>query len=166
MAIYKAEIKGIDLKNLIFVDETGIDKYLYREYGYTLKGTVLIDKIKGKKYSRKSVVAGQRDGKILAPLMYDKTMNSTLFEEWFECCMIPASNEGDVFIMDNASFHRKKQLREICEKDNRRIIFLPPYSPELNPIEKTWAWLKKKLRKIMSQFETLEDAICFVFQTI
>ena len=98
--------------------------------------------------------------------MYDGTMDSVLFEQWFEERLIPASNENSVFVMDNASFHRKSRLQEICAKYHRRIVFLPPYSPELNPIEKTWARLKKRLRGIMHRYNTLEEAICYIFSLI
>ena len=98
--------------------------------------------------------------------MYDGTMDSILFEQWFEECLIPDTDETAVFVMDNASFHRKSKLQVICEKYNRRLIFLPPYSPELNPIEKTWANIKKKLRSITKQFAKIEDALCFIFKSI
>ena len=65
--------------------------------------------------------------------------------------------------MDNASFHRKKQLQSIAEENRHRLIFLPPYSPELNPIEHFEAWLKQKLRKILPMYDNFDDALfeCF-----
>ena len=98
--------------------------------------------------------------------MYDGTMDSLLFEQWFEECLIPDTDENAVFVMDNASFHRKTKLQAICDKHNRKLIFLPPYSPELNPIEKTWANIKRKLRSITKKFANIEDAICFIFKSI
>ena len=151
---------------MIYVDEAGINEYLYREYCYAPTGETVTGRICGRKFARKSVVAGQRNGEILAPMLYEGMMDSILFEDWFERWLIPASGPEDVFIMDNASFHRKKQLLAICERHHRKVIFLPPYSPELNPIEKFWAWLKKKLRAVLPQHNSFEDAMCFVFQNI
>ncbi len=65
--------------------------------------------------------------------------------------------------MDNASFHRKSKLISIVEKESYAIIFLPPYSPELNPIENFWSWLKRHLRKILPNFDSFDNALfdCF-----
>lgn len=163
---YLEEISHINAESLVYIDETGFDKYLFREHCYSPKGQTVIGRVKGRKFARKSVVAGQCRKELVAPLMYDGTMDSALFEQWFTECLIPETTENQVFIMDNASFHRKKKLQDICGRYNRKIIFLPPYSPELNPIEKTWALIKKLLRKILPQHETMEDAICFAFNSI
>ena len=166
MKAFLEEIKDIPVGSLIYIDETGIDKYLHREHGYAPKGEALVEAIPGRKYARTSIVAGQRGSEVLAPMTYDGTMDSAFFEAWFEFQAIPASRPGDVFVLDNASVHRKNALQEICGRHGRRVIFLPPYSPELNPIEKLWAKIKKLLRSIMYLHDTLEDAICSVFQSI
>ena len=143
-----------------------MDSYMYRKRGYAPKGQKVAGRVCGKKYARKSIVAGKKGKELLSPFMYDGTMNSGFFEQWVEYHLIPATDENDVFIMDNAAFHRKKQLREICARHGRRLVFLPPYSPELNPIEKTWAWLKKLVTDILPGHGTIEDAICSVFNSI
>ena len=80
---------------------------------------------------------------------YDGTMDSLLFEAWFVQRFLPAIKKGTVIVMDNASFHRKKQFFCAAKKAGCILIFLPPYSPQLNPIEKFWSWLKRYLRKIL-----------------
>ena len=101
--------------------------------------------------------------KIIAPLAYKGSTDSTLFEFWFEHMLLKAAPAYSVFVMDNASFHRKTILRELASKANCEVLFLPPYSPDLNPIEKFWAWLKLKLRSILHLFSNFNDAImdCF-----
>lgn len=86
-----------------------------------------------------------------------------LFNFWFEKVLLPASKVGSVFVMDNARFHKKRLLSEMAEKVGCYVLFLPPYSPDLNPIEKFWSWLKSKLRNILPFFDSLDDAIsdCF-----
>lgn len=69
-------------------------------------------------------------------MQYNLKMDSALFEIWFEKCLLLCLKKGTVIVMDNASFHRKKQLFKIFEKYGFHLIFIPPYSPELNPIEK------------------------------
>ena len=91
-------------------------------------------------------------------------MTSNLFEEWFAKHLIPASPEGAVIIMDNASFHRKKQLNMLAEESGKQVIFLPPYSPELNPIEHFWNWLKKTTADTLKKCSNLYLAIFTAFQ--
>ena len=166
VSLYNEEIKDISKENLIYVDESGFEQYYYREHCYCLKGQTVTGKVSGKKFARKSIVAGQVNGKVIAPIVYNGTMDYIFFEQWVEECLIPETKPDDVIILDNASFHRKKQLSDICKKYGRNIIFLPPYSPDLNPIEKTWARIKKILRGIANKFDTLEDAICYTFSII
>jgi transposase len=96
--------------------------------------------------------------------MYDGTMNGMLFEFWFENSLMPAIEEGSIIIMDNATVHSKSRLSAIADNYGIRLIFQPAYSPDLNKIEHFWSWLKKKLRKILPEYDTLEEAICGAFK--
>ena len=93
-------------------------------------------------------------------------MNSSTFEYWFKNILLPELPDGTTVIMDNAAFHRKKQLLSIAEEHGLRLIFLPPYSPELNPIEKFWSWLKRHLEKILPDFASFDDALFECFKVI
>jgi transposase len=95
--------------------------------------------------------------------MYDGTMDGMLFEYWFENSLMPAIEKGSIIIMDNATVHNKNRLSAIADNSGIRLIFQPAYSPDLNKIEHFWSWLKKKLRKILPKYETLEEAICGAF---
>ncbi len=148
----------------MYVDETGIDTYLYREYARAPRGKKIIGEIRGRKYQRVGIVAGKTGHKIIAPFEYSKTMNSDLFEGWFENYLLPALPKDAVIVMDNASFHRKNQLYELSEEYGITIIFLPPYSPEYNPMEHFWFWLKRKVCDFLSKGSTLDDAIFKTFQ--
>ena len=101
--------------------------------------------------------------KILAPMQYNGTTNAQLFEFWFEQCLLPCLPEDAIIVMDNASFHSKDNLYLIAEKYNLKIIFLSPYSPELNPIENFWHTLKHWLRMNIRDFDSLDDAISAAF---
>ena len=91
-------------------------------------------------------------------------MDSKLFEFWFSEQLLPSLEKGTVIVMDNASFHSKERLISVAQNADCRLIFLPPYSPELNPIEKFWAWLKRFLRKILSFAASFDDALFTAFQ--
>lgn len=111
-----------------------------------------------------NVVAGICQGKWIAPLEYSGTTNSILFEFWFENCLLKEVDKGSTIILDNATFHRKSVLPELAKRYSCEVLFLPPYSPDLNPIEKKWAWLKRTLRKILHGFDSLDDALWSAFQ--
>jgi len=148
---------------LYYVDECGIDKFLYREYGYSPKGQPIIGKVSGRRFKRTNIVAAKCGDSVVAPMIYEGTTDSVLFEQWFEHCLLKAIPKHAVIILDNATFHRKTQLHKLSAVADCEIIFLPPYSPDLNPIEKFWAWLKCKLRRILPDFDSLDDALvdCF-----
>jgi transposase len=147
----------------VYVDETGIEQCLYRPYARAAKGQPVYGQISGKKYKRTSIVAGQCDGRIVAPLQYSGTMDSALFLLWFITMLLPCLIPGSVIVMDNARFHCKSKLLTAAHAAECRIIFLPAYSPDLNRIEHFWAWLKARLRNILPLFSSLDDAItdCF-----
>ena len=121
------------------------------------------DRIKGRKYKRTSIVAAQMGNEIIAPCQYTGTMNHEWFEKWFQEHLLPALPKETVIVMDNASFHRKEQLYSLAQKSGCYLIFLPPYSPELNPIEHFWAWLKRTLRRILPKLDSLDQAIFAAF---
>ena len=164
VAAYQEEIKDIPPEKIVYVDECGIDTYLYREYGYAPRGQKVYGQISGRKYKRCGIVAAKMGDKILAPFQYNGTMNSTLFEFWFTQQLLPSLEKGAVIVMDNASFHSKKRLISAAQNYSCKLLFLPPYSPELNPIEKFWAWLKRFLRKILPSVESFNDALFAAFQ--
>jgi transposase len=149
-------------KSTYYVDETGIDKYIFRENVRAKKGVKVYSKIRGKKFERLSIVAGKSGDNIACPMVYNGTADAALFECWFErfCKKI----SGNISVMDNASIHRKEKLFEIAKQHNVTLIFQPPYSPDLNKIEKFWAWLKKEIRTALKKCDTLMDAICYCFQ--
>jgi len=91
-------------------------------------------------------------------------MEHSLFEQWFSQCLLPNLPEHAVIVMDNASFHRKKKLNILARKAHLSLLFLPPYSPELNPIEHFWSWIKGRLQKMLPVYSSFDDALFDIFQ--
>ena len=111
------------------------------------------------RFARTNLVAAQMGGEILAPMYYERATDSAVFEVWFEGRLIPLLKPGTLIIMDNAPFHRKEELRKIASRYHVLVLFLPPYSPDYNPIEKLWANMKRWLRKNMRFYDSFEDAL-------
>ena len=87
-------------------------------------------------------------------MTYEETMTSDFFEAWFQKFLLPILNTPSVIIMDKARFHRMGKLELLCEEFGHKLLPLPPYSPEYNPIEKTWAHIKKHLKKVLPSCNT------------
>ena len=93
-------------------------------------------------------------------------MNSTLFEFWFSEQLLPSLEKDTVIVMDIASFHSRKRPISLAQNAGCKLLFLPPYSPELNPIENFWARLKRQLRKILPFSNSFDDALFTSFQLL
>jgi len=146
------------------VDETGIEQHNSSEYGYALRGEKIYEKVHGKRYARTNIVAGKQGDKIIGATEFNGTMKAARFETWFLLIFLPLLVAGTVIVMDNAKFHRKIQLRALVALQGCKIIFLPKYSPDLNPIEKLWANLKYFLKHSLHTFKSLGCAIAKYFQ--
>jgi len=156
-------VKSLPKENLYYIDECGIDNFVYREHAYAPRGTKVIGLISGKKFKRTNIVAAMCNNNIVAPMIYDGTTDSLLFEHWFEHCFLQVIPKGSCSILDNATFHNKERLRALAEKFGCFVEFLPPYSPDLNLIEPHWFWIKQRLRKILHNYDNFMDALvdCF-----
>ena len=159
MRAYQEVLKDISAEKRVYLDESGFWSYYDREYGYAPRGEKIFGKVAGRKYARTNPVAARVGDRLIAPMYYNRNTDSTVFELWFERQLTPLLRPGDVVIMDNASFHRKTKLYGIAGRHHIKILFLPPYSPELNPIEKTWANIKRRLRKNLRFYPSFEDAL-------
>lgn len=91
-------------------------------------------------------------------------MDTELFNFWLVNFLVPVISPGDTVILDNATFHKSEETRRIIQDARCELVFLPPYSPDLNPIEKFWANLKAKIRGSIHQFGSLANAIDAAFQ--
>ena len=103
---------------------------------------------------------------MLAPHTYSGTMKASVFEEWFEDKLLNCLPKGHVIIMDNAAFHKKEVLQNLARKYSQKLIFLPPYSPEYNPIEHTWSDLKRKVASQSHCYNSVAETLDVVLEGI
>jgi transposase len=150
-------------KRLVFIDESGFDEFLYREYARAPRGEKVIAEISGKRFERQSIVAAQREKKVLAPFGYSGTCDTKLFNFWLETQLVPNLRKRQVLILDNAKIHKSEKTKMIIKKAKCYLVFLPPYSPDLNPIEHTWAHKKKNIRSNMHKHSSLINSINYAF---
>ena len=132
---------------------------MYRQYARSKRGKRVNIRISGKHHARIGLVAAQRESALLAPHTYSRTMNASVFEDWFENKLLSWLPKGHVIIMDNAAFHKKEVLYQIAKKYSQELIFLPPYSPEYNPIEHTWSALKRKVAGCLHLYDSVSQAL-------
>ena len=159
-------INQIDSGTVVYVDEMGVDNFLYRIHARAPRGQKVVGRISGKKFRRTNIVAGKCGDKIFAPLQYQGSTDSLLFEYWFENLFLKEIPTGFSIVMDNATFHRKTVLSQMAVHAGCTLIFLPPYSPDLNPIEFFWAWIKRKLADSLPSSPSFDAALSDCFQVL
>ncbi len=140
-----------------------MDTYFFRPYARSPKGEIVKTKISGRKYQRLSLVAAQIGHNLIVPMIYQNTMTSDFFEAWFETMLLPNLPEKSLIILDNARFYRMGILQEMGHHLGYKMLPLAPYSPELNPIEKTWANIKKYMRSILPSYDNFTDVLLSYF---
>ena len=157
---YLELIKDIVPEKLVYIDEGGIDVTEVKDRGWSKKGAKLIVRRSGKYYQRTNIVAGYVNKRSIAPMIFNGSCNTKLFETWIGQFLTKELKEGQFVVMDNATFHRSQKTRELIESVGCKLIFLPPYSPDLNPIEKFWAnmkrWIKDKIEDTAQLYETIK----------
>ncbi len=161
---YFKEIKDIGPERLVYIDESGIDMSITKDRGWGKKGKPLRAKKSGKYYQRTNIIAGLNLNNPIAPMVFNGNCNTKLFESWVEQFLIKELSPGQVVIMDNAAFHKSQKTKELIESVGCKIIFLPPYSPDLNPIEKFWANMKRWIKDKIVEIGELYQALVHFFQ--
>lgn len=145
--------------HLVYVDESGMDERDDYGYGYAKAGERFFDLKSGRRQGRINMIAGYRDSQLIAPFTVEGACNRLVFETWLEQCLIPELQSGERVIIDNATFHHGGRIAELIEAAGCQVVYLPPYSPDLNRIEKCWAWLKSRIRNQRHQSGQLRDAM-------
>ena len=137
----------LDPRRLVFIDETWAKTNMTPIRGWAPRGRKLIARAPIGKWRTLTFLAALRHDRIDAPCVLDGPINGQSFTAWVEQFLVPTLNPGDVVIMDNLGSHKGQAVRQAIRSAGARLLFLPPYSPDLNPIEQVFAKLKLLLRK-------------------
>lgn len=119
------------------------------------------------RFERKSILSTMRLNGAMCPLVFDGTLNRFIFAEYIKTCLKPTLSPEDVILLDNSSVHKSKLVLDTLKECGIKYLFLPPYSPDFNPIELLWALMKSVLRKLKARtHDKLEDAINIAFNSV
>ena len=144
---WQNEQSRIDLSKLVFLDETGASTNMARRYGWAPRGQRCVSSVPHGHWKTTTFLAGLRRDGLTAPLVVDGPMDGVTFLAYVQDFLCPTLMPGDIVIADNLGSHKVTGVREAIEAVGASLRYLPPYSPDLNPIEKLFAKLKTLLRK-------------------
>jgi transposase len=143
---WQAEFAAIDPARLVFLDETGANTAMDRTYGRAPSGVRVDGPVPHGHWKTTTLTAAVRLGEVGACLVFDGATNSTCFEAYVGQCLVPTLRPGDIVILDNLSCHKTAEVGRLIAAAGAEVRYLPPYSPDLNPIESMFSKLKGHLR--------------------
>ncbi len=166
-AAWQAAAPTLAAEDLIFVDESGVATNMVRAYGRALGGRRAVGAVPHGRWERLTILGGLSLAGLVACLAVEGATDTAVMSAFVEHALVPALRPGQTVILDNLSVHRAARVRRLIEAAGCRLLFLPPYSPDFNPIEPTWSKLKTLLRgagarttdALHAALTTLVDAI-------
>jgi transposase len=152
---------------LIFLDESGVTTSMTRLYARSQGGGRICETTPGGHWKIMTILGAMSLRGMIASMTIEEATDGDIFLAYVEHILCPALKHGDVVVMDNLSSHKVKGVRQLIEKAGAEVLYLPPYSPDLNPIEKAWSKLKQILRSAKARTkEALEKAIADAIRMI
>ena len=152
---------------LVFLDETGINTGMTRLYGRASSDERVVDYTPDIRFERTTVLSSIRASGEMTPLVFEGALDGELFIKYIVECLVPELKKGDIVIMDNLSSHKVEGVIEPIIAAGATVRYLPPYSPDLNPIEMMWSKIKAYLRKLKARTkEALEQALAEALDSI
>jgi transposase len=163
---WKEQQKTLDPNHLVFLDESSVNAGMTRLYGRARTNERVCDYVPDVRFERTSILSTIRLNGEQVPIIYKGTLNSELFVEYLRKFLTPTLGKDDIVVMDNCTSHKSKLVREAIVKLGINIIYLPPYSPDFNPIEMSWSKMKSVLRQLKPRsFEEIETSMKFALDS-
>jgi len=155
-------MRFVDAKRLVFLDEAGATTNMVRLYGRSPGGERCVDRTPHAHWQSMTMLSAINRTEVIEPatMAFDGSMNGPTFLFYVQHCLAPALQPGQIVVMDNLAAHKVAGVREAIEAAGCDLWYLPPYSPDLNPIEKLWSKVKAWLRRVAAtSFPTVTDAV-------
>jgi transposase len=154
-------------ERLIFLDESGAMTNMARRFGRAPIGQRVVSAVPGGHWKTVSMIGAIAVDGVVASMAVQGSVDGEVFKVYVRQILAPQLRAGDVVVMDNLSSHKVAGVREMIEQTGAKLMYLPPYSPDLNPIENIWSKIKQKLRSIGARtLEALLDAISEAFASV
>lgn len=164
---WKKSQSELPLPKLVFLDETRVNTGMTRLYARAPKGERIIDYTPDMRFESTSILSSVRLSGDCVPLVFEGALNGDIFKAYIKELLVPSLKASDIVIMDNLTSHKVSGIEEELKKAGVKVVYLPPYSPDLNPIEQMWSKIKEYLRKAKARTtEVLFDAIKSAFEQI
>ena len=165
--MWKEQQSGIDASRLVFLDESGVNTDMTRRYARAKNGQRANDHTPLNTGKTTTIVSSVRTDGTTVPIFLSGSLNGETFKDYIEQHLAPTLHEGDIVVMDNLRCHKVKGIKQAIEKAGAHILYLPPYSPDLNPIEQMWSKIKSLLRKVKARsIDALLKALPVAFNAI
>ena len=144
------QVSVYELMNIpvIYIDESGFSEDMPGIFGYSGKGMRCFGEHDRQAKRRTNAAGALTEDRLLTAALFDSSINTNVFEAWLRQELLPVLPNGHVVVMDNASFHKSEKIKELIESAGCLPDYLPPYSPDLNPIENKWAQAEARRRKL------------------
>ena len=146
-AEWQAEMMGLDSRRLVFIDETWVKTNMCRRYGRSLRGERLVAKVPHGHWKTTTFIAALRSDGLTVPTVVDGAVDGSIFLAYVCQQLVPTLHPGDIVVMDNLQSHKVAGVRQAIAAAGASVVYLPPYSPDFNPIEQVFAKVKSILRK-------------------
>jgi transposase len=133
-----------------------------KEYGWKAKGQRLYDNKSGNRKNKRITVISaysNQTKQLIAPMYFEGNTDTEIFNQWIEEFLIPELKPNQTVILDNAAFHKSQKTMELVESVECRLLYLPPYSPDFNPIEQKWSYVKNTVKKIRGRFQNFNECL-------
>lgn len=157
---WKRRLRAVDPQRLVFLDESGAQTNMSRQYGRALEGERVVDAVPGGHWSTTTMISAMRQEGVATAMVTQGATNALVFGGFVEHFLVPVLRPGDIVVMDNLSSHKASFVVEAIEAAGAEVWYLPPYSPDFNPIELMWSKVKNYLRTLAARTpQTLINAI-------
>jgi transposase len=164
---WEQSLPGLDVERLLFLDESAVNTAMVREYGRCPRGERLVDSAPAGLWQTSTLVAAIGLDGVVAPMVIDGPLTGESFAQYVRASLVPELRVDTIVVMDNLPVHKNKQVVDAIEGCGCKLVFLPPYSPDYNPIENMWSKVKTLLRAAAARtFEAVVEATAEALRAI